>query len=198
MDENVRPHRALLINDFLESEDNCRMGWPARFPDLNPIENVLDALGKCISQPPSENHSGNENSVAELVEPIAKRNDKLRYFKDISKDQLMYAYLGRKPRNIYLMYMAAVGRVKQRQITFINIFYFKIVNNSKDLAVVGYFELLIFASNLTEKKIPINLVTNGFAPVLFLVSTSGRSAATYPPPLNELSIFAIERLNNDI
>ncbi|GBN67089.1 hypothetical protein AVEN_166511-1, partial [Araneus ventricosus] len=40
MDDNARPHRALLVDKFLESEDIRRMDWPARSPDLNPIEHV--------------------------------------------------------------------------------------------------------------------------------------------------------------
>ncbi|GBN12477.1 Transposable element Tc1 transposase [Araneus ventricosus] len=40
MDDNARPHRALLVDKFLESEDIRRMDWPARSPDLNPIEYV--------------------------------------------------------------------------------------------------------------------------------------------------------------
>ncbi|GBN13741.1 Transposable element Tcb2 transposase [Araneus ventricosus] len=37
MDDNARPHRALLVDEFLESKDIRRMDWPARYPDLNPI-----------------------------------------------------------------------------------------------------------------------------------------------------------------
>ncbi|GBM64168.1 Transposable element Tcb2 transposase [Araneus ventricosus] len=49
MDGNTRPHRALLVDEFLESEDIRRMDWPARSPDLNPIEHVWDALGRAIA-----------------------------------------------------------------------------------------------------------------------------------------------------
>ena len=34
MDDNARPHRALLIDKFLESENIFRMDWPSRSPDL--------------------------------------------------------------------------------------------------------------------------------------------------------------------
>lgn len=49
MDDNARPHRANLVDEYLESEDITRMDWPARSPDLNPIEHVWDALGKAIA-----------------------------------------------------------------------------------------------------------------------------------------------------
>ncbi|GBM53287.1 hypothetical protein AVEN_52312-1 [Araneus ventricosus] len=49
MDDNTRPHRALLVDEFIESEDISRMDWPGRSPDLNPIENVCDALGRAIA-----------------------------------------------------------------------------------------------------------------------------------------------------
>ncbi|GBM79660.1 hypothetical protein AVEN_58436-1 [Araneus ventricosus] len=42
-------HRALLVDEFLESEDIRRMDWPARYPDLNPIEHVWNALGRAIA-----------------------------------------------------------------------------------------------------------------------------------------------------
>ncbi|GBM60678.1 Transposable element Tcb2 transposase [Araneus ventricosus] len=49
MDVKARPHKALLVDEFLESEDIRRMDWPARSPDLNPIEHVWDALGRAIA-----------------------------------------------------------------------------------------------------------------------------------------------------
>ncbi|UYV80282.1 hypothetical protein LAZ67_18002283 [Cordylochernes scorpioides] len=46
MDDNARPHRARLVNEYLQSENIRRMDWPARSLDLNPIEHVWDALGR--------------------------------------------------------------------------------------------------------------------------------------------------------
>ncbi|GFW30110.1 transposable element Tcb2 transposase [Trichonephila clavipes] len=37
MDDNCRPHRANLVEDFLFEEGIVRMGWPACSPDRNPI-----------------------------------------------------------------------------------------------------------------------------------------------------------------
>ncbi|GFW78692.1 transposable element Tc3 transposase [Trichonephila clavipes] len=56
MDDNVPCHRAVLIDDFLETENIQRMSWPANSPDSNPIEHVWDMLGRQIvvlSHPPS-------------------------------------------------------------------------------------------------------------------------------------------------
>ena len=38
IDDNARPHRAHLVDDYLEREDIQNMDWPAMSPDMNPIE----------------------------------------------------------------------------------------------------------------------------------------------------------------
>ncbi|GFX15146.1 DDE_3 domain-containing protein [Trichonephila clavipes] len=45
MDDNAPCHRTVAAEQLLESEDIERMDWPARSPDLNPIEHGLDFLG---------------------------------------------------------------------------------------------------------------------------------------------------------
>ncbi|GFT09133.1 transposable element Tcb2 transposase [Trichonephila clavipes] len=57
MDDNCRPHRANLVEDFLFEEGIVRREWPARSPDMNPIEHVWDALGRRVAgrQPPPKN-----------------------------------------------------------------------------------------------------------------------------------------------
>ncbi|GFX42852.1 transposable element Tcb1 transposase [Trichonephila clavipes] len=54
MDDNVRPHRANIVDECLQSEDITRMDWPAFSPDLNLIEHVRDMRGRRIAacQPP--------------------------------------------------------------------------------------------------------------------------------------------------
>ncbi|GFW05422.1 transposable element Tcb2 transposase [Trichonephila clavipes] len=60
MDDNARPHRANLVDEFLESEDIKRIPWPANSPDLNPIENLWDYLGRAIARrhPPPRDVNG--------------------------------------------------------------------------------------------------------------------------------------------
>ncbi|GFT31655.1 transposable element Tcb2 transposase [Trichonephila clavipes] len=62
----------LLPHDCLDSEGIQRLVWPARSPDLNPIENVRDALGRQVAgrnYPPT-----NKNT---LIRALTEEWDKL-------------------------------------------------------------------------------------------------------------------------
>ncbi|GFT97809.1 transposable element Tcb2 transposase [Trichonephila clavipes] len=72
MDDNATCHRTLSIQDCLDSEGIQRLVWPARSPDLNPIENVWDALRRQVAgrnYPPT-----NKNT---LIRALTEEWDKL-------------------------------------------------------------------------------------------------------------------------
>ncbi|UYV79837.1 hypothetical protein LAZ67_18000876, partial [Cordylochernes scorpioides] len=49
MYDNARPHRAGVVNTFLQNHAIARMNWPARSPDLNPIEHLIMSLRKVLA-----------------------------------------------------------------------------------------------------------------------------------------------------
>ena len=44
VDDNACPHWALVTNEYLQTATLERIDWPARFPDLNPIEHAMEML----------------------------------------------------------------------------------------------------------------------------------------------------------
>ncbi|GFU72125.1 transposable element Tcb2 transposase [Trichonephila clavipes] len=72
MDDNATCHRTIAVLDCLDSGGIQRLVWPAQFQDLNPIENVWDALGRQVAgrdYPPT-----NKNT---LIRALTEEWDKL-------------------------------------------------------------------------------------------------------------------------
>ncbi|GFX08598.1 uncharacterized protein TNCV_4170971 [Trichonephila clavipes] len=70
--DNATCHRTLAVQDCLDSEGIQRLVWPARSPDLNPIENVWDALGRQVAgrnYPPTHKNT--------LIRALTEEWDKL-------------------------------------------------------------------------------------------------------------------------
>ncbi|GFV51937.1 transposable element Tcb2 transposase [Trichonephila clavipes] len=72
MDDNCRPHRANLVEDFFFEEGIVRMEWPTCSPDMNPIEHIWDSLGIRVAgrQPPPQTLQKLERAILEEWDKI--------------------------------------------------------------------------------------------------------------------------------
>ena len=49
-DDNARPHRARIVDGFLQANNVRRLEWPAMSPDLSCIEHVWDVLARAVQK----------------------------------------------------------------------------------------------------------------------------------------------------
>lgn len=74
MQDNARPHVARIVRHYLEDVGITTMNWPARYPDMNPIENLWDMLKRRLRQlpsPPTNVHQL-QTAVRELWDAISQ------------------------------------------------------------------------------------------------------------------------------
>jgi len=50
MDDNARLYRARVVTDYLRCESITTLPWLARSPDLNPIEQIWDIIGRRVKE----------------------------------------------------------------------------------------------------------------------------------------------------
>ncbi|GFU81575.1 transposable element Tcb2 transposase [Trichonephila clavipes] len=79
MDDNATCHRTLAVQDCLDSEGIQRLVWPARSPDLNPIEKEVGCFGEasCWSKLSSDkqvHHHPYTHRKTDISSYIRKRN----------------------------------------------------------------------------------------------------------------------------
>ena len=67
MDDNATAHRARIVNQYIDDQGVERMEWPARSPDMNPIEHAWDMLQRRVSARQRQPSTRNE-LVAALTE----------------------------------------------------------------------------------------------------------------------------------
>lgn len=64
VDDNARPHRAQIVQEFLRENGIERMNWPARSPDMNVIEHVWSRMKLKLNQREQEFQNLEELAIA--------------------------------------------------------------------------------------------------------------------------------------
>ena len=49
-DDNARPHRACVVDDYLHEQDIIRMDWTPYRSDMNSIEHIWDEIGRGLEE----------------------------------------------------------------------------------------------------------------------------------------------------
>ena len=49
MNANVRPHRACIVQNYLQQEAIELLPWPVMSPDMNPVEHLWNYLGRKVN-----------------------------------------------------------------------------------------------------------------------------------------------------
>lgn len=65
IDDNARPHRARVVNEFLRDHDIERMEWPPLSPDMNMIEHVWSRMKLGVKE--REGRMENLNDLANVI-----------------------------------------------------------------------------------------------------------------------------------
>ena len=91
MDDNATPHRARAVAEYLQANAIETLPWPARSPDLNPIEHLWDILGRQVRSrdPPVQN-------LRELTQALHEEWQRI----PIWKIRRLIINIGRRVRNV--------------------------------------------------------------------------------------------------
>lgn len=70
LDDNDPKHRSDIVKTFLQAKRVTRLPWPAQSPDINPIENLWEELGRACSAIKCKNRQEKMNLLKKKWEEI--------------------------------------------------------------------------------------------------------------------------------